>query len=52
MKDVDDGRVVFLRFEYHTWTLWRSEAIGGFYPELLRNNVYLAPTFGRDTKVS
>ena len=30
--------------------LWRSKAAGGFQPQWLRENVYLAPTLKRETK--
>ena len=34
----------------HTTKLWRSKDVGGFQPQLLRKNVYLAPTIRRETK--
>jgi hypothetical protein len=39
-----------VRIQYRTWKLWGSEAAGGFYPQWLRQNVYLVPTLGRETK--
>jgi hypothetical protein len=39
-----------VRIKDHTWKLWGSKAAGGFQPQWLRDNVYLAPTLGRETK--
>jgi hypothetical protein len=39
----------YVSIKDHTWKLWRSEVAGGFKPQRLRENVYLAPTLGRKT---
>jgi hypothetical protein len=39
-----------MRIQDRTWKLWGSEAAGGFQPQRLKENVYLAPTLGRETK--
>jgi hypothetical protein len=41
---------LFVIFKDHTLKLWRSKVVGGFYPQWLRDNVYLVPTLGRETK--
>ena len=40
---------LFDRIRNHITKLWRSEAVGGFEPHWLRENVYLAPTLRRET---
>jgi hypothetical protein len=34
----------------HTKKLWRFKVIGGFQPQQFREDAYLAPTLGRETK--
>ena len=41
---------LFVRIEAPTWKLWGYEAAGGFQPQPLRENVYLASTLGRETR--
>ena len=36
--------------KYHTKKLWGFEVVGGFQPHRAKENVYLAPTLGRETK--
>jgi hypothetical protein len=38
------------RIKYHTKKLWGFETVGSFQPRL-RENIYLAPTLGRETKM-
>ena len=41
---------LFDRISDHTMKLWRYEVVGGFEPQRLRENVYLAPTLRREIK--
>jgi hypothetical protein len=36
--------------KYHMWKLWSLELLGGFKPQQLRKNVYLALTIDREIK--
>lgn len=43
---------LFDRIIDDTKRLWGPEAAGGYQPQVLRENIYLAPSLGKHPKVS
>ena len=40
---------LIVNMRHYTTKLWCFKAAGGFHPQQLRENVYLAPTLGKET---